>query len=552
MSEENICIINARCGIGTASPQITQFTHNCEAIKFVVDKDFSNYAVVVITSIEGKVSAVTEGEALVKTYSDNNRETTLLWYPQSEITAQSGCVIYQIAAYSTDDEKKPIWYSKEGRLIVSDSIDTSDLSTELIGSSPSLVMQILTLAKATEVNLAKAVDDIEANKKKISANEENIALNVGNISALGEDYTSYKNEVHKGEEKYNPQSILAQSGKAVAEAIAAIVNSAPDTLNTLEELAAALGDDPNFATTIMTLLGGKVDKVEGKGLSSNDYTDTERTMVSNADTMVMEHDDKIRVMNDSLAELDINTGLLGDELTTHASDMSNPHFVTKEQIGLESVDNTSDMDKPISTAVQEALDTKADMMAVDDKIASYDTVLMNINADTQLAVNTAMNNKNSIEELELGKVDKVEGKGLSTNDFTDDDKSNLETLRGDMDHFIMFTTDLDTQIHKNMDAIIALNPTPITTIPTTLESNKKYNFGELTELNLAFPTVANDGDVIYLTFKSGATATALTIDTTNTCDIEVIPEVNTGYEIFGSFNGSIWIVGYSEYTVSEG
>ena len=94
-------------------------------------------------------------------------------------------------------------------------------------------------------------------------------------------------------------------------------------------------------------------------------------------------------------------------------------------------------------------------------------------------------------------------------------------------------------------------PTPITIIPTTLEANQKYNFGECSELGLIFPTTANDGDVIYLTFKSGAVATTLTIDTTNTCDIEVIPETNTGYEIFGMFNGSIWIINYSEYTVSE-
>ena len=94
-------------------------------------------------------------------------------------------------------------------------------------------------------------------------------------------------------------------------------------------------------------------------------------------------------------------------------------------------------------------------------------------------------------------------------------------------------------------------PTPIKTIPTILIPNKQYNFGEVTELNLAFPTQANDGDVIYLTFKSGNTPTALTIDTTNTSDIEVIPEANTGYEIFGKYNGEIWIVKYSEYTVSE-
>lgn len=97
-----------------------------------------------------------------------------------------------------------------------------------------------------------------------------------------------------------------------------------------------------------------------------------------------------------------------------------------------------------------------------------------------------------------------------------------------------------------------INPAPITEAPTTLETNKEYSFGELQELSIVFPSVAKDGDVIYLTFYSGVTPTTLTIDTTNTSDIEVIPEPHTGYEVFGKFNGSIWIVNYSEYTVSEG
>lgn len=39
--------------------------------------------------------------------------------------------------------------------------------------------------------------------------------------------------------------------------VALIVDSAPGTLDTLNELAAALGDDPNFATTVATALSGK-------------------------------------------------------------------------------------------------------------------------------------------------------------------------------------------------------------------------------------------------------------------------------------------------------
>lgn len=50
-----------------------------------------------------------------------------------------------------------------------------------------------------------------------------------------------------------------------------------------------------------------------------------------------------------------------EELTNHINDKNNPHNVTKEQIGLGNVDNTSDMNKPISTATQMALDKKADV-----------------------------------------------------------------------------------------------------------------------------------------------------------------------------------------------
>lgn len=50
-----------------------------------------------------------------------------------------------------------------------------------------------------------------------------------------------------------------QTSSDVEAKISALVDSAPETLDTLNELAAALGDDPNFATTISTQIGQKVD-----------------------------------------------------------------------------------------------------------------------------------------------------------------------------------------------------------------------------------------------------------------------------------------------------
>jgi hypothetical protein len=58
-----------------------------------------------------------------------------------------------------------------------------------------------------------------------------------------------------------PSSNTDAATKAYVDTtVAAVVASAPGTLDTLDELAAALGDDPNFATTVATSIGGKVAK----------------------------------------------------------------------------------------------------------------------------------------------------------------------------------------------------------------------------------------------------------------------------------------------------
>jgi hypothetical protein len=64
------------------------------------------------------------------------------------------------------------------------------------------------------------------------------------------------------------------------------------------------------------------------------------------------------------------------ELDAHAGNTANPHGVTKAQVGLGSVDNTSDVDKPVSTAQQTAIDGRvsktgsAQVMEVDLTVPS--------------------------------------------------------------------------------------------------------------------------------------------------------------------------------------
>ena len=94
--------------------------------------------------------------------------------------------------------------------------------------------------------------------------------------------------------------------------------------------------------------------------------------------------------------------------------------ITAEDVGLGSVDNTSDMDKPVSTAVQTALDLKQDALTFDD--VPTDGSQNPVRSD---GVFDAL----QVLEGEIGaKVDAVEGMGLSSNDFTDALKEKLESI----------------------------------------------------------------------------------------------------------------------------
>lgn len=58
-------------------------------------------------------------------------------------------------------------------------------------------------------------------------------------------------------------------------------------------------------------------------------------------------------------------------LLAHEADHNNPHVVTKAQVGLGNVDNTSDLDKPVSTATQAALDDKVTIIPVTSGVKFY-------------------------------------------------------------------------------------------------------------------------------------------------------------------------------------
>lgn len=119
--------------------------------------------------------------------------------------------------------------------------------------------------------------------------------------------------------------------------VADMVDSAPETLNTLNELAKALGEDPNFATTVATQIGNKVDKVDGKGLSTNDYTTAEKDKLAN------------------IAE-GANKTIVDDTLS---ADSTNP---VQNKVVNTAISNLNTLvgDKPVSEQIATAVEAKMD------------------------------------------------------------------------------------------------------------------------------------------------------------------------------------------------
>jgi hypothetical protein len=116
---------------------------------------------------------------------------------------------------------------------------------------------------------------------------------------------------------YVPASQLTNTLNDITDyvdgAVAGIINAAPDALNTLNELAAAINDDASYAATITTSLGLKAP------LASPTFTGT----------------------------------VAG---------------ISKAMVGLPNVDDTSDASKPVSTATQTALNLKINSFIFWDNI----------------------------------------------------------------------------------------------------------------------------------------------------------------------------------------
>ena len=213
-------------------------------------------------------------------------------------------------------------------------------------------------------------------------------------------------------------------------------------------------DLSGYATKVDLLT--KVDNVQGKGLSTNDYTDADKAKVDGIDTSI------------STAVNAAITGVVGGAPTT---------FDTLREIA-EWIEN----DGVAATDLASAIAGKADRTELSD----YATVV----AMTQL--------EGQVSDGLSNKVDKEAGKGLSTNDFTVSYKDQLDNM----------TTTVDTQIDNKFNNVYGpsieadfegintqlgtkLNtPTPTApsaTVPSLVNSLPLYTLGNNGEYVLCTP-----------------------------------------------------------------
>ena len=155
-------------------------------------------------------------------------------------------------------------------------------------------------------------------------------------------------------------------------------------------------------------------------------------------------------------------------LTAHTSNKANPHEVTKSQIGLGDVDNTSDLNKPISTATQIELDKKVNSVN-------------GINPDNNKNIKVGIN-----EILKEYQPNIVADKNKKVLLFDEDGKTYYFNLGN-----IITNTSVDESLFVNVDNLLGVNTTSAITekvinnfenITYPIDISLDYNYTEISDI----------------------------------------------------------------------
>ena len=169
-----------------------------------------------------------------------------------------------------------------------------------------------------------------------------------------------------------------QTEAEVEAAIEKIIGSAPEVLDTLEEIAKALGDDPNFASTITKKLAAITEKVNQE---IEDRTAADTTLQANIDKEVVERKEADAALKEELKEYVDNSSETGNTALQ----------VVKDNLAKE-IQDRKDADTTLQANIdKEASDRKDADKTHTDNIAALTQRVSDLALSIQDAINTVKN-----------------------------------------------------------------------------------------------------------------------------------------------------------------
>ncbi|WP_072020118.1 prophage tail fiber N-terminal domain-containing protein [Escherichia coli] len=228
------------------------------------------------TAAARSASAAKTSETNAKTSADNAASSKAAAASSASSAASSA----SSASASKDEATRQASAAKGSATTASTKATEAAGSATAAAQSKSTAESAATRAetaakRAEDIASAVALEDASTTKKGIvqlssatNSTSESLAATPKAVKAvMGE--TNKKAPLNSPALTGTPTTPTARQGTNntqiastafVMAAIAALVDSSPDALNTLNELAAALGNDPNFATTMTNALAGKQPK----------------------------------------------------------------------------------------------------------------------------------------------------------------------------------------------------------------------------------------------------------------------------------------------------
>lgn len=216
-------------------------------------------------------------------------------------------------------------------------------------------------AKTAETALDKRIDDEISNRQRADLDTTT------SLTKLIDTETDRARDAEgKLDEKFT--HIVEDLNKELSTSLDNQINQTVSTLRT--EIT---NGDNALNTSLVTEVGdrkaadatlqGNIDVVSGK-------IATEEAYRVNGDKQLQEQiNNHLTAYENTYKELSKSISDTKDSINSHVSNENNPHKVTKEQLGLGSVDNTADLDKPISTATKTELDSIKTQLSELDQFA---------------------------------------------------------------------------------------------------------------------------------------------------------------------------------------